>query len=114
MEVVEVVGLEERLYLAIFVLFCASVLVAIGLDDGAVTLTLAKQHEMFLTDRVKRLAVSMSHQQFASLCGDIHLDQSCLCIKDKDDAAGEQPQVEVYNVVECSVYFERVGVEAFD
>lgn len=42
MEVVEVVCLEKRLNFTIFVLLCASVLVAIGLDDRAVALILAQ------------------------------------------------------------------------
>ena len=40
MKVVEIVGLEERLDLAVFVLLSAAVLVSVRLDDGAVTLAL--------------------------------------------------------------------------
>lgn len=42
MEVVEVVCLKKRLNFAIFVLLCASILVAIGLDDRAMALILAQ------------------------------------------------------------------------
>lgn len=80
MEVVEVVCLKKRLNFAIFVLLCASILVAIGLDDRAMALILAQQHEMLLTDSVKRLTISMPHQQLASLCVDVHLNQSSFCV----------------------------------
>jgi hypothetical protein len=53
MEVVEVVGLEERLYLAVFVLLGSAVLVTIGFYDGAVALALTQQDEVLLTNRIE-------------------------------------------------------------
>lgn len=69
MEIVEIVGLKERLKLAVFVLLSASILVAVSLNDCAVTLTLAKQDKMFFAEGVERFTAAMcdKHARLSSL-----------------------------------------------
>lgn len=78
MEVVQVVSLEKRLDFAIFVLLGPAILVTVGLDDGAVALTLTQQDEVLLADSIERLAVSMSYYQFCLVFFSAYLHQSCL------------------------------------
>lgn len=66
-EIVEVVGLENWLYFAVFELFGLFVDVAIGLDNGAVSLALAEEYEMLLSDGIKWFAVFMADYYFTLL-----------------------------------------------
>lgn len=60
MEIVEVIGLENRLNFAVPELFGLFVDIAIGLNDGAMSLTLTEQDKVLLSNRIKRFAVLMA------------------------------------------------------
>lgn len=59
-EIVEVICLENWLYFAVFELFGLFVDIAIGLNDGAVSLALTEQDKVLLSNRIKRFAVLMA------------------------------------------------------
>ncbi len=52
-KIVEIVGLEDRLNLAVFVGFTLLVQVSIGLDNSAMSLALAKKNKVLLPNRIK-------------------------------------------------------------
>lgn len=59
-EIVEVIYLENRFNFTIFKLFGLLVDIAIGFNDGAVSLTLAKKDEVLFSNGVKGFAVFMT------------------------------------------------------
>lgn len=90
-EVIEIVGLEYWFDLTVFILLAFLVQITICLNNGTMSLALAKKHEMLLPNRIKRLTVLMTHDYPTfGLVIKANFNQSNLSIKRIDNIFGSQ------------------------